>query len=454
MFKRNIINDMIQWAEKPNRKPLVLRGARQVGKTSVVKLFSTGFKQYIYFNLEIDAHKNIFSNATNFNDLLQQIFLQSNTQIQLKKDTLIFIDEIQEVPEVFNWLRYFYENEPDIKVIAAGSLLETLFKKEISFPVGRVEYMVIRPVSFQEFLAAIGEEEALKELIKIPFENYAYDKLFQLFHQYALIGGMPEVVQNYLSERNIAGLQNIYNSLITAYEDDIEKYAKNTSAINYLRHAIQSVYAEAGKRIKFHGFGKSNYGSLEMGEALRTLEKAFLIKLMYPVTNAQLPLIPNKRKAPRLQVLDTGLLNFSVGIQSELIGTKNLEATYNGLVIEHLVGQELLTLNKFTLTALPFWVREKNTSSAEVDYLHLYKGKLIPVEVKSGEVGKLKSLHLFMDEAPHQTAIRFCAAKQSITPITTAAGKNYFLLTLPYFSVSQINNWLEWFEEEIKTFKK
>lgn len=450
MFQRGVLDNLTKWAEKAERKPLVLRGARQVGKTTLVGLFAKNFKQYLYLNLELTADKKPFENFTTINVLVQTLFYEKNLVYAEKKSTLIFIDEIQALPEALQILRYFYEQQPAIHVIAAGSLLETIFKTNISFPVGRVEYLVVRPVSFIEFLAAIGETSALQQLHTIPLNDFAYDKLLSLFHTYAILGGMPEIVKNYAATKDITALKNIYESLLTSYIDDVEKYAGSQAQVQHIRHAIQSSYALAGKRIKFEGFGKSNYGSREMGEALRTLEKALLLHLIYPVTDVVLPLLPDKKKSPRLQLLDTGLMNYSTGIQKEILGSKDLNSVYEGILIEHLVGQELLTLEEGNIQGLHFWAREKKTSMAEVDYIYQFGTKLIPIEVKSGATGTLKSLHLYMDMAPHNMAIRFCAAPKNITAITTTAGTKYFLLTLPYFTIAKIEQYLIWFEEEIK----
>jgi uncharacterized protein len=450
MFIRNISIHLQEWASRKGRKPLVLRGARQVGKTTLVNEFSKQFSQYLYLNLEREIDKRPFEEFVKIDLLIQTLFLDKNMQYDKKKSTLIFIDEIQEVPKALNILRYFYEERLDVHVIAAGSLLESLFNRKISFPVGRVEFLVVRPVSFDEFLLAIEETMAAEQFHKIPFEDFAFDKLISLFHLHAIIGGMPEIVQAYAKDKNITTLGKIYHSLIQAYLDDVEKYAANASETNYIRHTIQSVFTEAGKRITFEGFGKSNYGRREMGESLRTLEKAMLIQLVYPNTDVVLPVLPDKKKSPRLQALDTGLLNFFSGIQKDIIGTKDLNLVHHGLVIEHLVGQELLACQYSTLSELSFWVREKKSSQAEVDYVFRYNSKLIPIEVKSGATGKLKSLHMYMDIAPHKMAIRFCAAKLNITKIITPVGTEYFLLTLPYFLVCKINDYLPWFEEEVE----
>jgi len=399
----------------------------------------------------LSADRRPFEQFTNIDNLLQALFFLKNKSYQQKQHSLIFIDEIQEVPEALNILRYFYEEAPEVFVIAAGSLLETIFDQKISFPVGRVDYLVIRPASFKEFLNAIGETAALEQLPHVPLNSFAQNKLMQLFHTYAIIGGMPEIVRHYATNRDITALAPIYESLITGYLDDVEKYAASNSQVQTIRHAIRASFGEAGKRIKFQGFGRSNYGSREMGEALRALEKALLLHLIYPNTSTTLPLLPDTRKSPRLQVLDTGMLNYFLGIQKEIIGTADLNNIYGGNMVEHLIGQELLAVQYNALSNLHFWVREKTTSSAEVDYLLPWDGKLIPVEVKSGAEGTLKSLHLFMDMAPHNMAVRLYAGPLHISQVQTLEGKKYFLLNLPYCLASQVEIYLPWLLQQIKT---
>ena len=450
MFKRQLLLELESWRQSKPRKPLVIRGARQVGKTTLVNQFATQYEQYIYLNLELSEDKEPFENFTSIEHLINTVFFLKSKTLAKKNTTLVFIDEIQEVPKALNTLRYFYELAPEISVIAAGSMLETLFDKHISFPIGRVEYKVIRPVSFPEFLSAMGETAALEQLTQVPFATFAHTKLMRLFHTYALIGGMPEIVQHYATHKDLVRLGPMYDSLIIGYMDDVGKYAKSRAQILHLRHCIQSSFAQAGKRIKFEGFGNAAYKSREMGESLRTLEKALLLQLIYPCTTATLPLVPDIKKSPRLQILDSGLLNYFVGIQKEIIGTDDLNKIYQGTLIEHLIGQEILAFQYNALSALHFWVREKKESTAEVDYLFPYDGLIIPIEVKSGKEGTLKSLHSYMDLAPHDMAIQFYAGALNITNAITKNGKQYQILNLPYFLGSQIEQYIAWF---IKTKK-
>ena len=275
-------------------------------------------------------------------------------------------------------------------------------------------------------------------------------KLIELFKTYTLIGGMPEVVQHYIQNRNLTALSSIYESLIVSFINDVEKYGRNKNMVQVIRHAIKSAFPEAGNRIKFAGFGHSNYGSREMGEALRMLERIHYLQLVYPATVTQLPLIHDKKKSPRLQLLDTGLLNFFGGIQKDLLGSTNLESVYQGKVIEHIVGQELLASKSNVLHQLQFWTRERNDSVAQVDFLLPFNGMLIPVEVKSGTTGRLRSLHLFMDAAPHGYAVRLYGGNFAVDELQTFAGKPFTLLNLPYYLAGKIEDYLTWLVENHK----
>jgi len=446
MYDRNILRELKEWKISPLRKPLVLRGARQVGKTTIVNRFGEEYSQYIYLNLEKEANAKAFRDYKGIDQLTEQLFFLHNKDIGKKKDTLLFIDEIQEVPEAINILRYFYEEIPALHVVAAGSLLETVISEQVRIPVGRVEYRVMRPFSFDEFLQAMNETSAVQQLHHVPLKEFAHDKLLNLFHTYVLLGGMPAVISHYIQNRNLTALSKVYESLIVSYMDDVEKYARNNNLVQVIRHVIRAAWLEAGSRIKFQGFGNSNYGSREVGEAMRTLEKTLLLCLIYPVTHTSIPLLPDKRKSPRLQVLDTGMLNHFAGLQKEIIANPGLDAVYQGKVVEHMVGQELLASKFNVLNDLNFWVRDKKDAEAEVDFVINYDGRIIPIEVKSGVTGRLRSLHAFMDMATHDMAVRLYGGNLKVDMVKTLQGKEYRLLNMPYYLVGKIGEYLRWME--------
>ncbi len=449
MFKRDAIKSLNLWKEKGNRKPLILRGARQVGKTTLIDIFSKSFDQYLYFNLDKKEEKSLFEESNSFNELLTSLFLYKNMS-RTKPKTLIFIDEIQNSSTAISLLRYFFEEAKDLYVIAAGSLLESLLDNNFSFPVGRVEYLSIRPCSFSEFLEAAGDTEAKKVLNQIPFPEYAHTILFNKFREFLLIGGMPEIVAIYIENKDIVMLSNIYESLLTSYLDDVEKYSGNQNMTNIIRHTIQHSFTSASERIKFQNFGQSDYRSREVGEAFRLLEKTLILQLVYPITSTKLPAMPNLKKAPKLQLLDTGLVNYFAGLQNKIFNSKQITDVYEGRVAEHYVGQELMAINPSPLFKLNFWVRENKDANAEVDFVLMMDGLLIPIEVKSGGSGRLRSLHQFIDRAPHPYAVRVYSGKLSVDNEKTIAGTKYLLLNLPFYLLGKLKEYLNWFIENHK----
>jgi len=344
-------------------------------------------------------------------------------------------------------MRHFYESARDIHVIGAGSLLEIMIRDEQkSFPVGRIEYLFMYPLTFEEYLAAIGAEQALEFYNTVPLPDLAFTALRAHFHRYALLGGMPEIVNVYLQREDIATLAIVYQGLLTSYLDDVSKYARNATMAEVIRHVVEAAPLEAGKRIKFDGFGQSKYKSREVGEALRTLERAMLVYLQYPTSTTEPPILPNKRKSPKLQFLDTGLINYYVGLQEQFFKHEDLSSIYRGILAEHLTGQELLASDPTRQSKLSFWTREKRQSRAEVDFLVQHGEYVIPVEVKSGTTGTLRSLHEFVDRAPHPYAVRvFGNALNLNLNASTRSGRSYRLLNLPHFLTGKIQDYLRWF---------
>ena len=279
MFQRLAIKALQQWAQKEERKPLVLRGARQVGKTTLVELFSKEFEVYIYLNLEEVENAALFSMDVSFDDLLAGIYAKAGVRIENKR-TLIFIDEIQNAPEAVKVLRYFYEKRPDLYVIAAGSLLESLMDRHISFPVGRVEYMALHPCTFTEFLGALGEDILVEQIeqLKVPQSIHGY--VMDLFRKYMIVGGLPEAVANYAKRKDWVSLNDVFNSLLSGYKDDVEKYALKRKEQDIIRYILNYGWGLAGQRFQFAKFGGTSYKSAEMGNAFRTLEKTLLLELV------------------------------------------------------------------------------------------------------------------------------------------------------------------------------
>lgn len=442
MFARDITTELEKWVNKPNRKPLILRGARQVGKTTLIKEYGKNFRQFIYLNLDLEEDRKIFEKANTFVELIDAIWFIKNASPS-EKNTLIFIDEIQNSSAAVKYLRYFYENKNEIAVIAAGSLLESLIDKEISFPVGRVEYLALRPFSFMEFLEAGNFKNEIEAIKTIPVPKYANDKLMHLFKKYLIIGGMPEIVKLFLETNDITEIKKTVNNLMIAYKEDVEKYARNDSQRKLIRFIIDNVFRFVAERITFTNFANSNYRSREVSESFRILEKTMLLNLVYPTTNVNLPIIKDVKKSPKLQLLDTGLVNLINGIENEILLSDEILDTYRGKIAEHIIGQEILAKNYSPEASLSFWVREKRQSSAEIDFLVNSKGKIIPIEVKSGSSGKMKSLRMFMDKSNSDIAVRFYSGEFEVSQEVTSEGKKFKLLNLPIYLCSVLYDYLE-----------
>ncbi len=452
-FYRKQLATLQAWKSDENRKPLVLRGARQVGKTTLVNMFAENYAQYISLNLEKPKDQGYFEKYTNVQAILNALLLDHRLQPVKNKSTLLFIDEIQESPEAIAMLRYFYEEIPELHVIAAGSLLEHTLAKVKSFPVGRVQYLYIFPMNFQEYLLANKMDNLVEQLNQIPLNESAYGVALDWFHQYAIIGGMPEIIKLITKKVPISELPKTYESIWTSYQDDVPKYAKNNTEEKVIKHLMRTAPLYMDARVTFQGFGKSNYRSREVGESFRALDDAKIIQLIYPGTSVEFPIVPDYKKSPRLQFLDTGLLNHSLNIQSSLLEVDDLSTSYKGAILPHLITQELISLQENTYNKPNFWVRQKKDAQAEVDLIFPYKGLIIPIEIKSGKVGKLKSLHQFVARSPHPYAVRMYAGKFSIETHQLPDGKQFYLMNLPYFLTTYLPEYLDYFLKNYKADK-
>ena len=396
MIHRQLIEELYRWSKRENRKPLVLRGARQVGKTTLIDELGKQYDVYVKLNLEQSADAKIFSVSDDVKEIYQYICLQKKIKVDDTKRTLLFIDEIQNEPKAVGLLRYFYEEMPWLHIVAAGSRLQTLIKQRISFPVGRVEYLSLRPCSFLEYLDAMGEDTLAQMVSNISVPSLYHDMLLSHFNRYTLIGGMPEVLAEYSKHQDITQLAPIYRSLLDGYNEDVEKYARSDNQVKVIRHLLTHGWAEAGQTITFAKFGGSNYTSKEVHEAMEVMQNAFLLNLDYPVTSVKAPAVPALTRQPKLVWVDTGIMNFSVDIQTEYLQGNSLMDVWKGHAAEQIVAQELrIVLDRCFRNEQYFWVRDKKGSVAEVDFVWQHNAKLLPIKVKSGTNAHLRSLHSF-----------------------------------------------------------
>ena len=441
-IKRKIENKLLDWLKSNNRKPVILRGARQVGKTFVVNQFAENFEHFIELNLERPRERELFNDFNTGQELLERIMLYKGLSIK-EKNTLLFIDEIQNSFEAIRSLRYLYEDLKELRVIAAGSLLEVFSQKQgFSFPVGRVNNLFMFPVNFQEYIEFTNPLLAQK-LFEMNFiDDYKlHDILLDHFFRFSFIGGMPEVLTGYKETGLYSELNDIYDSILLGYFEDIEKYS-NLAKSKYLSHVIDKSPLYMSERITYEKFGESLFKSREMKDAFDILERALIIYRAKPSSSTKIPLKEKIRKAPKLFFLDTGLANYRIGFKDFFDRKKTLDNIYQGKVSEQIVAQEIVSQN-YGFPKLYFWIREKGNS--EIDFLYPYKDLLIPIEVKSGKTGKLRSLYQFMEIAHHPYAIRFYSGKSQVDQIKLPSKKNFYLFSLPYFFLPRLTEAIDWF---------
>lgn len=435
MIERTAIQELEKWKNSEYRKPLILRGARQVGKTTIVNNFGKSYDNYLYFNLEKTSHKEILEQEMPLDDKINLMFAAVG-KVRKNGKTLIFIDEIQNSPKTIALLRYFYEEHPDLHIIAAGSLLENIVDVNASFPVGRVQYMALRPCSFREFAVAMGKQYFLQLLDNPLYSVPMHNELISLFNQYTIVGGMPEVVQRYSQQRDVLAMDDIYDTLLQAYREDTEKYVRKNKILETVSFILEAGWRAAGETITLGNFMDSGYKSGEVSQAFKLLEKAMLLELAYPTESVQVPIMPQINRTPKLLWLDTGLVNYAAGVRSEIISAKNILDVWRGRIGEHIVAQELLTLNNKVGQRRNFWARNKAQSPAEVDFIYQIDSQIIPIEVKMGHNSSLKSLHSFMSQSPNDLAVRVWPGAFSVDDVKNSLnGKTFRLINLPFYLV-------------------
>lgn len=429
MFSRTIQKELEAWYARPDRKPLMLRGARQVGKTTAVRMFAQQCRHFIEINLDRPDHHAFYKDFLTMEDWFRGLFLLHEVPWADRSNTLVFIDEIQSAPTAIHGLRYLKELLPEVPVIAAGSALEFVLKELSAAPVGRVEMLVLRPLNFREFLTATGKGSLATALDSIASSNALYRLLQQAFQSYLKVGGMPELVVNAGDSARVATLAS---DLIASYHDDLARYAtpKTTSA---LRELLMASFQRGGERIQFEGFIDRHAKRDVVRNGLKVLEDGRVIELVYPTSDVQLPLIPNPNRRPRLHPVDFGLMGHLIGMSGA-----GGHDSHRGAIAELVVGQELLAASFSPLNRLHFWTREKARAQAEVDYLLPVAGRVIPIEVKSGAVGRLRSLHQFMERSDAPFAIRVGDLPYSEEVVSFSDQTPYRLYNLPLHLAGEI----------------
>ena len=443
---RKALHDLIDWKDRPSRKPLIIRGARQVGKTWLVRKFAGQFGNLVEINFDKNPEKAQLFAGRDISRGLQLLQIDCDTEIVPGK-TLLFLDEIQAAPEMLPLLRYFYEEQSDLHVIAAGSLLEFLLADhDFAMPVGRVEYLHLGPMDMEEFLLALGQERMTKFLkdysLNEPIPESIHLSLLNFLKLFWIVGGMPAAVAWYGNSGQLAEAIREHAAILQTYEDDFSKYRKRIYP-ERLRKVFRRIPALIGNKLKYVRLDPEER-SRELSDSLHLLEMARVIYRVRHSAGNGVPLgAEAKERDFKPLFLDIGLVSTSLGLTLPgLEVVDDLLMVNNGALAEQFVGQHLLYDGPgYEKPQLFYWNREQKSSSAEVDYLITHEDKVVPVEVKAGTTGALKSLQVFVAEKKSPVALRFNAMPPSCSRQKTGvAGKDnvpFLLISLPLYLVGQ-----------------
>jgi predicted AAA+ superfamily ATPase len=417
-LKRIIDYYLLEWKNRKGRKPLLISGVSQVGKTYSVRQLGKTFSNFIEINLELNkAARDIVEKDLDS----QRIIFQLSELLQEKITpglTLLFFDEIQNVPQAIIALRYFYEIIPDLHVVAAGSLLDFAIE-QVGVPVGRVSFLYMYPMSFLEFLVAKGHlmwaQLVIKHSLEEPLNEPVHEKLLDLIGEYVAIGGMPEAIKEWIKTKTSRSVKIVHSDLISNYKQDFGRYAKKHQ-IKYLDLLFQNAIEQLANKFMFSRVGE--YKKRELEPALELLEKA---GILYKIIRSSGQGIPIGAQADlsyfKMIFLDVGLSQalLKLDLSSWFIDTKNTFIN-KGEIIEAFAGQEILAYSDPIIKeSLFYWQRESRGSEAEIDYLIQINENVIPIEVKGGVSQRIKSMHIFLDshlKSPY--GIRFSAQNYSL----------------------------------------
>lgn len=396
-MRRYIYNDLLHWKNSPDRKPLMIYGARQVGKTYIVKEFGDKeFKNLVYINCyKNNSVKEIFSEGINIPRIITQLSAISNEEIS-PENTLIFFDEVQEIPEIVGSLKYFFEDAPEYPVIAAGSLLGVMDLGDISFPTGKVNMLHMYPMTFIEFMEALNENKKVELLYEDISSgiNPLSQEYENLLREYYFVGGMPEAVKDYIQNKNPARIRKIQNEILNAYYSDIAKHAgTQTQRCHQIFNSIPSQLAKENKKYVFGALKKGARAS-EYEAAIQWLLDAGLVYKVERISKVDLPLsFYVNNEGFKLYLLDTGLLGALAEVPSAIALTGNgLFSEFKGAFTENYVLTQLVTL--FSQKQIAYYAKEN--SKVEIDFVLQAENRIIPVEVKAEENVKSKSLRQFI----------------------------------------------------------
>lgn len=443
---------LADWLASAYRKPMIIRGARQVGKSTLVRQFAAE-RQLTLHEINLERYPTlteVFRTQDTGKILRELEFICGKGPIS-GKGGLLFLDEIQAVPAAIQALRYFYEDHPELPVISAGSLLEfTMAKHSFSMPVGRIEYLYLGPVTFEETLAAMGKRSLLELIANYHlhevFPQSAHDQLLELLRIWLLVGGMPEAVQRFIDTDTLEAVFDVHASIIGTYKDDFAKYATQANLLR-LHKVFNYVPMAAGEKFRYVRVDPEEQ-SRELRKAFDLLEKAQIIMRVCHTDASGLPLGATvKRRTFKPFFLDCGLMNAICGVQwMSLKELKQQSFINKGHVAEQFIAQHLAYIGKSNVSpSLTYWLREGRAGNAEVDFVTQLGQAIVPVEVKAGKSGSLKSLHQFANQKETETAVRFDLNTPSVHHVSHALGQRgesaraeFDLLSLPLYMIEEL----------------
>ncbi|MDP0308620.1 ATP-binding protein [Glaesserella parasuis] len=410
-MQRKILQSLQNWKQNPNRKPLIIQGARQVGKTWVMKHFGEqSFEQVAYINFDNNPRmKTLFSGDYDINRLILGLKIESGVDIKAH-NTLIIFDEVQEVPQALSSLKYFYENAPEFYIVSAGSLLGVSLHHQVSFPVGKVDFLPLYPMDFHEFLLAVGKQDLVKLLNLKDWSliSAMKSRYIELLRQYYFVGGMPEAVKVFIETQNFNAVRQVQKNLLMAYEQDFSKHIRDGQTVQKVRSIWHSIPEQLAKENK-----KFIYANLQKGArskdyeiALQWLKDSGLVHSVPRIKKPHLPLSAYQDNAFKLYGLDIGLLSAQSHLDaSVLLDGSRIFSEFKGALTEQYVLQQLIANQD---NPVFYWATEKGT--AEVDFVVQQKQAVIPIEVKAEENLKAKSLKVYVEQFQPEHAFRFSMA--------------------------------------------
>lgn len=434
---------MKSWFSSSRRKPLILRGARQVGKSTLVRQFAAE-QDLVLDEINLERHMNLARIFATFDipRILEELGVLVGHPVG-KPGSLLFLDEIQAVPEAIAALRYFYEDRPDLPVVSAGSLLEfALDSKRLSMPVGRVTYLYLGPMSFAEFLEETSPElimYAQKTALGDPIPETAHSRLSMQLRRYMFVGGMPEAVQAY-SDSGLVAVSEVQRMILESYEDDFAKYAHGVD-LALMQEIFRNLPAQSCRKVKYVNFSRE-VGSREVKGALNLFLKARVMSRVQASNCTGVPLFADTEEgAWKSLFLDVGLMNKACGIDWRMLERiDDIRFVNEGAMAEQYVGQQLLYRHgTMERPLLAYWLREGAKNNAEVDFVISEGTDILPVEVKAGAAGALKSLREIVLARGFSKAIRFDMNPPSrqVVPIATASETtSYELQSLPLYAAA------------------